>query len=112
MPPLPWNVEPLVGYLLEMGPREGDSAATWGQLRNWQEATGTQLDAWQSKALIEMARAYVGESYEAMEPDAPPPFLKVKPKTVEQKQQLATSLKAALRRAAAPAARAKNQGKK
>lgn len=67
--PLDSSLEYLVGYLFEVGPSQGEHELTFGELAHWCQLTGVSLDDFESTALKQMSRAYLGMYHKARAPD-------------------------------------------
>lgn len=73
----------LVGYLIEIGPTMaagmGAGPITHGEIRDWQDNTGIELQPWEAHLLRRLSREYLAESHRAeklgcVPPWAPPDF--------------------------------------
>jgi hypothetical protein len=63
----------IVDYLFEIGPTTGGEVITFTEMRAWSEASGVQLDAWESEMVRRLSSAYLAEYDAAQSPDRPPP---------------------------------------
>lgn len=65
-------------YLLEhfwsVGPTQGDSIITSGELRDYQSNMGVSLSPWECRTLRRLSIDYLNESHRATKPDCPAPF--------------------------------------
>lgn len=64
----------LLEYLFEFGPTDGDKALNAPILESWERLLGIEWQPWQSRLLVQMSRAYMGEMHRATKRDAPPPW--------------------------------------
>lgn len=71
-PPNP--AEHITDWLMEIGPTMGDRVVTEQELVAWQSNSGIELDAWESRTIRRLSRAYLAQHYAAEEPDCPQPF--------------------------------------
>lgn len=58
-----------MGYLFEVGPTEGEHELSHQELAAWQSNSGVNLDDFESLALKQMSRAYLGMMHAARKPD-------------------------------------------
>lgn len=63
----------LTDYFFEVGPAPGGEELSHTELRNWQENTGVQLDAFGAQMLKAMSRTYLAMLHDARKPGAPWP---------------------------------------
>lgn len=65
-------------YLLEhfwcVGPSQGDSVITSGELRDYQANMGITLSPWECRVLRRLSVDYINESHRATKRDCPAPF--------------------------------------
>lgn len=73
MPPV-YSGQYLLDYLFEIGPVKGEGPIEMRDLLDWQDALGVEWQPWQSRLLIRLSRAYLGETYRATKRDAEPPW--------------------------------------
>lgn len=77
LPPL-WRGEYLLGYLWDAGPlmRGGMEPAPLSctELGAWQEASGVELQPWESALLRRLSREYLAEATQASASDSPAPW--------------------------------------
>ena len=68
----------LVLYLWEMGPVVAGSMSgvplSFLEIQAWQDCTGIELNAWESRSLRRLSIVYLGESQRATKPDCPMPW--------------------------------------
>lgn len=64
----------MVDYLFEFGPTKGEGALEPEQLLAWQTLLGIEWEPWESRLLVKLSRAYLGETHRATKRDAPPPW--------------------------------------
>lgn len=82
----------LLDYLFEVGPTMaagmGAAPVTFGELDAWCNRVGIDLSPWESRALRQLSRNYVDESYKAEKRDCPPPWT---PKDMTEENRAAVS---------------------
>ena len=66
----------IVGYLFEIGPSIGEQPLSHGELLAWQQNTGIELNAWESRILRRLSIEYMNESHKAKAIDCPSPWQK------------------------------------
>lgn len=64
------GAEHLGEYLFEVGPAPGGNPLTFGELRDWQECTGVELDEFEATTLAHLSRVYLSALHEARKPGA------------------------------------------
>ncbi|WP_338761994.1 hypothetical protein [Massilia sp. METH4] len=74
-PELEPTLEYLVGYFLKVGPGVGDHELTFAELDAWCRRSGRDLDDFESDALKQMSRAYLGMLHKAKAPECPSPAI-------------------------------------
>lgn len=79
MPPLSDAARPIVEHLLDCGPAlpgaMGVVALTYSEIRAYQDATGLELTPGEARMLRRASQAYVAESRDAEDIDAPAPWI-------------------------------------
>jgi hypothetical protein len=74
----PCDAPYLVEYLFEIGPTMaagmGNGPLTHGEIASWQNNTGIDLNAWETRTLKRLSLDYLGESQRATARDAMPPW--------------------------------------
>lgn len=88
--------EHLVSYLFEVGPSVRGEELTHGDLRSYQENTGTFLDEFDASMMVRMSREYLAQYRKASAKTCPAPWRRER--TPEELEALA-ALKAEARRA-------------
>lgn len=93
----------LVEYLFEIGPAMaagmGEGPISHAELQAWQNNTGIDLDAWESRTLKRLSVEYLIESRKAKELDCPAPWIDA-PYVVAAPTRKAESMRNALRQLA------------
>lgn len=64
----------LLAHFWSVGPTQGDSVITSGELRDYQSNMGIELSPWECKTLRRLSVDYLNESHRATKADCPPPF--------------------------------------
>ncbi len=64
----------LLDYLWEIGPTKGEGPIEAADLVAWEHLLGIEWQPYQSRLLIKLSRAYLGESHAATKRDAPCPW--------------------------------------
>jgi hypothetical protein len=76
--PSPGAAAHLVDYLFELGPvtagAAGPAPIGWPDLQAWQQSTGVELQAWESRGLRRLSYEYLDASQAAQAPDCPAPY--------------------------------------
>lgn len=104
LPPVEWGRD-LLDYLWEIGPTKKDGPIEAGDLVHWEHLLGIEWQPYQSRLLIKLSRAYLGESFAATKPNAPCPWPEFEPRwrwarSQQGEQSLDREEKRAARRAA------------
>lgn len=73
MPPLAGG-QYMLDYLFEIGPVKGEGPIDMPELMAWERALGIEWAPWQSRLIIRLSRAYLGEMHRATKRDAEPPW--------------------------------------
>ncbi len=73
MPPLR-SGHYLIEYLFEFGPTNGDKPLGAVDLVAWQELLGIEWAPYEARLLVQLSRAYLGETHRATKRDAAPPW--------------------------------------
>lgn len=75
----PCDESRLLGYLFEVGPTipagMGEGPVTHSEIDAWQNNTGIQLNAWESRTLRRLSQDYAGQSHKSTARDCPAPWL-------------------------------------
>lgn len=66
----------LVDWFFKLGPTKGDKPLDGPELKAWEDLLGLEWTPHQSLTLLEMSKAYLGESMTATKRNAPPPWEK------------------------------------
>ena len=76
MPPNP--LPHLVGWFVEIGISEangmGASPLSWGEINEWQRATGVALSPWEARLIRRLSTEYLAESRKAESENHPAPW--------------------------------------
>ncbi len=64
----------ILDYLFEIGPTKGETPLEGPDLVAWEHLLGIEWQPWQSRLLIRLSRAYIGETHRARKYDAEPPW--------------------------------------
>ena len=72
MPPID-GAEYLAECFFEVGPAPGGNALTFGELRDYQECTGVELDEFAATLLSSLSRVYLSTLHDARKPGCPWP---------------------------------------
>lgn len=83
-PPLPPNPAPyLVDWLMEVGPTSSDGLSAgpvaWEAIAAWSALTCRSLLPWEARILRQMSRDFAAEVHAAKKPDAPAPWVSLRP---------------------------------
>lgn len=73
MPPLA-SGHYLIEYLFELGPSNGDKPLDGPDLVAWQQLLGIEWKPYEARLLLQLSRAYLGETHRATKRDAAPPW--------------------------------------
>ena len=73
LPPVSWGRD-LLDYLWEIGPTKKDGPIEAVDLVAWEHLLGIEWQPYQSRLLIKLSKAYLGESFAATKREAPCPW--------------------------------------
>jgi len=95
----------LLDYLWEIGPTKKDGPVEASDLVAWEHLLGIEWQPYQSRLLIKLSKAYLGESHAATKRDAPCPWSEFEPqwrwaRSEQGEKSLDRESKRAARRAA------------
>lgn len=73
MPPVEWG-QYLLDYLWEIGPTKKDGPIEAPDLVAWEHLLGVEWEPFESRLLIQLSKAYLGESHSASKREAKCPW--------------------------------------